>query len=201
MTKTRRYFLVVPAEMVDYALRHGAQFDQTTQSFYIDGDIPEPLEKFTNERVERTHLPRQRPPKCPVCRSGMVERRSRLGSNFWGCSRFPYCRKTLPFELKRLDVDEILLGQLSTKAGRAIKLERAGTDDYIRIVKRAHKILGDEHFEDWLFSPHAGIENLWPVDLLGTKRGVALVERLLVKLEELGIGRLPLESSSDEGHQ
>lgn len=37
------------------------------------------------------------PPSCPACRSDMVCRRNHnTGNWFFGCSKFPVCRKTLP---------------------------------------------------------------------------------------------------------
>ncbi len=42
----------------------------------------------------------QQPPKCPVCNSVMVmrtaKRGSNIGSQFWGCPKYPSCRGTLP---------------------------------------------------------------------------------------------------------
>jgi restriction system protein len=39
----------------------------------------------------------QVPPTCPKCRSVMVERLNRgNGQRFWGCTRFPGCRGTIP---------------------------------------------------------------------------------------------------------
>jgi len=50
---------------------------------------------------QTTETQRQNFPQCPKCGSSMVRRKAtkgaHAGSSFWGCSRFPDCRSTLPF--------------------------------------------------------------------------------------------------------
>ena len=61
-------------------------------------------------------------PTCPKCESGMTLRTVAKGSNagkrFWGCSRFPSCRGTLPFESN-------LVGKSPLESPQAITTETA----------------------------------------------------------------------------
>lgn len=41
--------------------------------------------------------------KCPVCKSEM-EVRSYQGRQFWGCGRYPKCKKTLPYYVPKADI-------------------------------------------------------------------------------------------------
>lgn len=36
-------------------------------------------------------------PLCPVCESRMIQRKSSFGP-FWGCTRYPKCKGTVPIE-------------------------------------------------------------------------------------------------------
>lgn len=92
----KRYYLKVPKDKVDYALRYGASQEADSGRYFVDGDIPEALEAFTTERPERLLLRKAvKNPRCPNCHSPMTERRGR-GQHpwFWGCTRFPHCRGT-----------------------------------------------------------------------------------------------------------
>jgi ssDNA-binding Zn-finger/Zn-ribbon topoisomerase 1 len=45
-------------------------------------------------------------PRCPRCGADMVERfRWRDGNLFWGCSQYPSCRGTYPWDDQRFDPD------------------------------------------------------------------------------------------------
>ena len=166
MAEPKRYKLKVPEDKRDYALRHGAQLDGDTGSFYVLGDIPEPLEEFSVERVERTPLRRRRPPNCPGCNAPMVKRTSSLGS-FWGCPNYPRCRKTRPCQEKQGDFDQELFEIPSGASAETSRSERATYSDRARVAQRALDIFGEERFKNWLFGPNSEIGNLPPADLLG----------------------------------
>jgi ssDNA-binding Zn-finger/Zn-ribbon topoisomerase 1 len=165
-------------------VRHGAQFDKSTGDFYVVGDVPEPLEAFGVEPVERTFLPVQRPPKCPTCQAPMARRASKKTGEFWGCSNYPTCKATQPYAMRRLDVTELVFNDPSMLFRFAVASERATAADYFRIARKALQVYGEETFEEWLFGPNLGMGNLYPADLLGTKRGIAYVEQLLVEVEK-----------------
>ncbi len=183
MAKLKRYNLEIPKEKWEYALRYGAQLDETTSTFYVLGDIPEPLEEFTTERVERTPLPRRQAPFCPECKAPMVKRTSSEGA-FWGCSNYPRCRKKKPYKEKHGDFDSALFPAISREKGQIPTSDRATHADYVQVAQKALKILGEAHFDNWIFGPNAEIGSLAPADLLGTRRGVLHVTGLLNRLEE-----------------
>ena len=41
--------------------------------------------------------------KCPKCDSPMVIRISREGNQFYGCTRYPHCKGTLPYKPKKMN--------------------------------------------------------------------------------------------------
>lgn len=44
--------------------------------------------------------PKQKPPRCPRCRRPMKKRFSQANQQrFWGCSQYPECRGSRPYEL------------------------------------------------------------------------------------------------------
>lgn len=183
MAELKRYNLEIPKEKWEYALRYGAQLDETTSTFYVLGDIPEPLEEFSTERIERTPLPRRPAPSCPGCMAPMVKHTTSKGT-FWGCSNFPRCRKTRRYTEKQGDFDSTLFPAISSAKDQRPTSDRATYADYARVAQKALEILGEEHFDNWLFGPNAEIGSLAPADLLGTRRGVLHVTGLLNKLEE-----------------
>ena len=172
-----RFYLTIPHDKLDYALRHGAQLEKKTNRYYVDGDIPEVLEAFTTERPEKIPLKQPgRVPICPTCRSRMVERQGKdSGQLFWGCSRYPKCRKTLPMsQVTWNSTSEFTPAYLDTTHPQLATMA-----DYTRVATKALKILGPDKFEAWLFSPLELLGNIRPAELLKTKSGVELVEILL----------------------
>lgn len=175
----RRFYLEIPWDQRGYAFRYGAQLEEETNRFFVDGDIPEALEAFTNERPERITLKQPgRPPVCPRCRSRMVQcENKKTGHFFWGCSRYPKCRTALSMRHPTWNsTSEFSPSYLDDTHPR-----RASVADYIRIANMALKKFGPEKFEEWLFSPQEQLGNVRPAEMLKTKTGVAVVETLLVR--------------------
>jgi restriction system protein len=60
-------------------------------------------ERLAAARIQERERPRgiEEVPRCPVCEQPMMLRTARQGKNvgakFWGCSGYPECKSTLPF--------------------------------------------------------------------------------------------------------
>jgi hypothetical protein len=53
--------------------------------------------KGNRDRTDWRYRSARAAPSCPACQAPM-QRRSSRGAAFWGCSKFPVCRATRPFE-------------------------------------------------------------------------------------------------------
>lgn len=168
-----RHELTVPPALEDYALRHGAK-KGTDGHWFWTGPIPNELLSFVDKRGIRptiSFLPRD-VKLCPHCGAEMVIRRKRekhvlkqfqprstQGSEFWGCTNYPSCTKTLPIknsdaemsEVKKLDVNKNAIDELS---------------------QYAVSVLGSPNAVDrWMFSPKIKLGMKKPVDFLFSENG------------------------------
>lgn len=201
MGNPRIYKLRVPKEWFEYAIEHGAKYDPTARTFYTLGDIPEPLERFGTEKVEREFLPPRRAPKCPACYAAMHLRTSRQGNTFWGCTNFPKCRAIRQYHPRRLDCYEAILQESGPISHLSETAEKATKADLYTIVEATLKTLGRETFESWLFTPHSKLSGMRPADVMGTRQGILLIWNLLFEFridadKERGDSKLPTHSGS-----
>jgi hypothetical protein len=177
-----RYFLNVPASHHEYAITHGAIFDPTTKTFYVDEDIPEALEAFSQRRPDRQTQTRQAFPRCAQCGSRMVERYSRrLDTLAWYCLRHPDEHDVLGHWIP----DSFTPLGTSAKAGlynSDAPPDKPGRSALIRVVSKAIDVLGKRHFEKWLFTPNDQLENCLPAKLLESHEGVVKVLTLLAQM-------------------
>ncbi len=180
---TRRIYLHVPDAMENYAARHGAQHDVSSNRWYVIGEVPEALESFGP-----SSLPRQRFFEiCPLCRAPMMLRYGRRNREdpFWGCSRFPKCRGTVEWE-----------PSLPKTIGATINIGNEGAEPFQRSPVSAHELLkgrwkelvaqlyermGPVAGEEWLFNPHSNLNGKSPAQTMLTWSGAKIIEQLIKK--------------------
>lgn len=176
-----RHELTVPPVLEDYALRHGAKKDSDGRWFWT-GPVPNELLSFVDKRRIRptiSFLPKDIK-LCPHCGAEMVIRRRReknflmqlqckspQGSEFWGCTNYPSCTKTLPIkksdaemsEVKKLDVNKGAIAELS---------------------QYAVSVLGSSNAVDrWMFTPKIKLGMRKPVDFLFSEKGRTRIRSML----------------------
>lgn len=183
----RRYVLKVPLSHREYAIAHGAQFDASTNTFYVDGDVPESLESFSQTKPDRKTLPRQAFPRCAQCGSRMVEQYSEADEAWvWVCVSHPRAHRILkrwnPALFSSLDAS--LRAGLRDQAGPTNK---PNTADLFKVVSKACDVLGKRCFQNWLFEPNSALGSRRPADLLNCKEGVNEVLKLLASIGKASI--------------
>jgi len=176
-----RHDLTVPPSLEDYVLRHGAKKERDGR-WFCTGAVPNELLCFVDKRRRQpaaSFLPKD-VKYCPHCGAEMVIRRKRekssfqgfLQSNsenpeFWGCTSYPSCTKTLPVkksdtemrEVKKVDVDKEAIAELS---------------------KYALSVLGSPNAVDrWMFTPMITFGRRRPVDFLFSEQGRRRIRHLL----------------------
>ncbi len=104
--KDQGYSVVETASGADYAVLvttgeytlNAKQFGGKHGVRLIDGKELEYLLRVTPVEETLSAVITASEPACPVCKSAMVKRTAKKGTNagsqFWGCSRFPGCRGT-----------------------------------------------------------------------------------------------------------
>ncbi len=167
-----RHELTVPLALEDYALRHGAK--KEADRWFWTGPVPNELLSFVDKRGIRptiSFLPKD-VKLCPHCGAEMVIRRRRekhflkqfqhrstQDSEFWGCTNYPSCTKTLPIkksdaemsEVKKLDVNKNAIVELS---------------------QYAVSVLGSPNAVDrWMFTPKIKLGMRKPIDFLFSEKG------------------------------
>lgn len=97
-----RNITLIDGQVVEHEIRRQAKSNSNVAS--IKGERRRPLmngEPKSTSQTTSADLSVTVPP-CPKCGGEMVKRVARKGANagkaFWGCSRFPKCRGTLPIE-------------------------------------------------------------------------------------------------------
>lgn len=182
----RRINLQVLDEMEGYAARHGAQYDVSSNRWYVIGEVPEALESFGPSSIPRQPL-NESSPICPLCRASMVMRYSKSGGDpFWGCSRFPNCKGTVEWEpsLPKTIGATINIGK---EAPRLLQGNFASAHELLKrrweeLVALLYVRLGSNAGENWLFSPHPDLYGKTPAQTMLTWAGAKKVEQLIKKI-------------------
>lgn len=176
-----RHNLTVPPALEDYALRHGAQKGTDGQWFWT-GAVPNELLCFVDKRGIRpaiSFLPKD-VKYCPHCGSEMVIRKRRenpifkklqqnnaKNAEFWGCTSYPSCTKTLPIEKSDAEMKEV---------------KRVGVDKeaIAELSKYAVSVLGSPTAVDrWMFAPKIALGRKKPVDFLFSEKGRVRIRSML----------------------
>lgn len=176
-----RHELTVPSALEDYALRHGAQKGKDGRWFRT-GAVPNELLSFVDQRKIRptiSFLPKDSK-YCPHCGSEMVIRKRRekpllkglLQNNtqspeFWGCTSYPSCTKTLPIEKSDVEMREV----------KKIMVDK---DAIAELSKYAASVLGSPAAVDrWMFTPKFALGRRKPVDFLFSEKGRSRIRSML----------------------
>lgn len=187
-----RTYLDTSDGMASYARRYGAKFDPIAGQYYVEGEVPlELINLLPKERKVKDYLS---PPTCPRCGFHMVERYSRSGKAFWGCSQFAKtgCKGSSGFE------DEIPIAgaraqhAFSYISGQPMDDPRESNfekqelkKEQERIVALAAEILRDpKRVPKWIATPKVGLRGKTPTQVMGTIEGCVSVEGLLLSIEE-----------------
>ncbi|HEX5338257.1 MAG TPA: topoisomerase DNA-binding C4 zinc finger domain-containing protein [Gallionella sp.] len=176
-----RHDLTVPPALAGYALQYGAKKERDGRWFYI-GAVPNELLCFIDKRrrqPEVSFLPED-VKYCPHCGSEMVIRRRRenrsfqglLQTNsgnpeFWGCTSYPACTKTLPIKKSDTEMREV----------QKVEVDRQAIAE---LSKYALSVLGSPSAVDrWMFTPMIAFGRRKPVDFLFSEKGRSRIRSLL----------------------
>ena len=184
-------FLNVPPAMVAYAMANGAQQDPDTKRYWVQGDVPPELLSFA-PKLARQPMP-EYGPSCPRCKAHMVRRTSK-NNDFWGCSRFPKCRGSAPWEYKANQVGSSLVrthlrGNAASTNNQCcatnIVVSQHLRNRWKAIVVMAAQQLGSiGAAEAWLNQPKVRFGSKTPAQIMATSAGCDKVESLLSSLAD-----------------
>lgn len=181
MLDRMRHDLTVPPALADYALRYGAKKERDGRWFYI-GAVPNELLCFIDQRRLQpvvSFLPKD-VKYCPHCGAEMVIRRRREkrsfqgllqtnsgNSEFWGCTSYPACTKTLPLKKSDTEMREVQKVVVDKQA-------------IAELSKYALSVLGGPNAVDrWMFTPMIAFGRRKPVDFLFSEKGRSRIRSLL----------------------
>lgn len=176
-----RHELTVPSALEDYALRHGARKEEDGRWSWT-GAVPNELLCFVDKRGIRpaiSFLPKD-VKYCPHCGSEMVIRKKRekhlfkgLRQNnaqnpeFWGCTSYPACTKTLPIEKSDADMREV----------KKVEVDREAIAE---LSNYAASVLGSPAAVDrWMFTPKIALGRRKPIDFLFSEKGRSRIRGML----------------------
>lgn len=189
---SKRTYLNTSDGMASYAKRHGAKFDPETGQYYVDGEIPRELHNLLPR--ERKPKENHSPPSCPRCGFHMVERYSKTGKAFWGCSQYAKtrCKGGRGFEDDLPISGPMAQHAFSYLSGQPMDDPRESSfekqelkKEQERIVVLAAEILRNpKRVPKWLTTPKVGLRGKTPTQIMGTIEGCVAVESLLLSIEE-----------------
>lgn len=176
--KKRTQLNITPA-IEAMAESYGAYFDKEARAWFVDGEVPGPLEALVVKDERKRDYFSQKVPQCPQCGSQMVLRSNRTtGAAFWGCAAMP-CRGSRPYE----DED-------TASAGRApgLMAQEQGAPKFedkamaARVIARAIELFrSEDSATKWLEAPKVGLRKYGgtPLEAIKTVMGCAITDRLL----------------------
>lgn len=175
----KRSELNITSAVKAMAESHGAYFDKSQRTWFVDGDVPGPLYAYVVKEERKRDYFAEQVPQCKVCGSQMALRKNRTsGANFWGCSILS-CRGTRPYE----DVEPTAVNR-----GRAGGASRERTPQFedkesaAEIIAHAVELFGSEAAASaWLKAPKVGLRNHGhtPLQAIQTLEGCVITVRLL----------------------
>ncbi|WP_445989687.1 antitoxin Xre/MbcA/ParS toxin-binding domain-containing protein [Chromobacterium haemolyticum] len=166
--------LFVPDEMKNYAIRHGAIYDENLNEWYFWGEVPSALVNFTTPKVIKNAEP-DYGPTCKKCNSYMVKKyRKSDGDAFWSCSRFPYCKHTEEWDpYKKHEVSK-------TVTKKPTQVRTSSELELQKVVKLAVAQTGSENAAmKWLQTPKISLNGKAPLAVMKNSEGCARIIELL----------------------
>jgi hypothetical protein len=175
----KRSELNITSAVKAMAESHGAYFDKSQRTWFVDDDVPGPLIAYVVKEKRKRDYFAEQVPQCEVCGSQMALRKNRTsGVVFLGCSILS-CRGTRPYE----DVASTLVNR-----GRAGGVSRERTSQFedkdlaTEIIAHAVELFGSEAAASpWLKAPKVGLRNHGntPLEAIRTLEGCVITARLL----------------------
>lgn len=192
-----RVQLDIPNAMVAYAMIHGARKDNNGQ-WFANEPLANELESFRIKVVRQREYEFE--PICPKSGHSMVKRTNlKNGNQFWGCSAFPACRKTMEIaypvadniaDLALKSMQQALSSPRPSEEPHGLPPRQTVGKDYLKrrwvqiLEKAAASLGGVKQAQRWLETPHPNLQHKRPIYLLGTPSGCNAVEQILCQRQQ-----------------